>query len=400
LRPAAVVFVRMLERSVYGNTILDWLVATGITLLAALVLVALRAQGLRWLRAHIAGTHPHAISRMRAIFEGTRPWFLVMVAIFIGAQFLTLPPKADRFIDHLTIVAVIAQAAFWASLAIRHWLGREIALKRQTDAGAATTVAVLGFFAQLVLWSLVVLLALENLGFNITTLLAGLGIGGVAMALAAQGILGDVFASITIALDKPFAIGDFITLDDLMGTVEHVGLKTTRLRSLSGEQIVLSNTDLLKARVHNFKRLNERRVEFTLGIAYDTPAQQLALVPAIMREAIEAQPATRFDRAHFKKYGNSSLIFEAAFYYGDPDYNRYMDAQQAINLAIYRRFEQERIMLAGPRAPRVAVESGQDGNRSGGPTRDRARGASEPNSKPATASEPASIETADQSGSP
>lgn len=389
----------MLERFVYGNTLLDWLVATGIALLAALVLVALRAQGLRWLRAHNAGTHPHAISRMRAAFEGTRPWFLVMVAIFIGAQFLTLPPKADRFIDHLTIVAVIAQAAFWASLAIRHWLGREIALKRQTDASAATTVAVLGFFAQLVLWSLVVLLALENLGFNITTLLAGLGIGGVAMALAAQGILGDVFASITIALDKPFAIGDFITLDDIMGTVEHVGLRTTRLRSLSGEQIVLSNTDLLKARVHNFKRLSERRVEFTLGIAYDTLAPQLALVPAIMREAIEAQAATRFDRAHFKKYGDSSLIFEAAFYYGDPDYNRYMDAQQAINLAIYRRLEQERIILAGPRLSRVAVQPAQDGDRSGGAARDRARGASGPSSKPAAASEPAAVETADQSGS-
>ena len=203
----------------------------------------------------------------------------------------------------------------------------------------------LGFFAQLALWSLVVLLALENLGFNITTLLAGLGIGGIAMALAAQGILGDIFASMTIALDRPFAIGDFITIDNVMGTVEHIGLKTTRLRSISGEQIIIANTDLLKSRVRNFKRLTERRVEFTIGVSYDMPAAKLALIPAIMRDAIEGQPQTRFDRAHFKQYGENALVFEAAFYFRDPDYNRYMDVQQAINLAIYGRLQQEGIVL-------------------------------------------------------
>ncbi len=255
--------------------------------------------------------------------------------------------------DHLTIVAVIAQAAFWMSRAIRHWLARQVAAKQQTDAEAATTVSVLGFFAQLALWSLVVLLALENLGFNVTTLLAGLGIGGVAMALAAQGILGDIFASVTIALDKPFAIGDVIALDNIMGTVEHVGLKSTRLRSISGEQIVLANTDLLKARVRNFKRLSERRVEFTLGVALDTAPAQLALIPAFIRKAVEAQSGTRFERAHFKKYGDAALIFEAAFYFSGPDYNRYMDVQQAINLEIYRRLQQAGIRLAGQAPPPV-----------------------------------------------
>ena len=205
--------------------------------------------------------------------------------MLIGAQVVELPRKADRFVDHVTIIAVIAQTAVWASLPSATGSRAQVAAKRQTDAGAATTVAVLGFFAQLALWSIVVLLALENLGFNITTLLAGLGIGGIAMALAAQGILGDIFASMTIALDRPFAIGDFITVDNVMGTVEHVGLKTTRLRSISGEQIIMANTDLLKSRVRNFKRLTERRVEFTLGAAYNTPESKLALIPAIIREA-------------------------------------------------------------------------------------------------------------------
>ena len=336
----------MLERIILGNTVLAWGIAGSVVLLAGALLIGARMQGVRWLAARDTMGHPRRFACARSMFEGTQPWFLITVALFIGMQFVTVPRKADRFVEHLTMIAVIAQAALWASLAIRHWLARQVAAKQQTDAGAATTVSVLGFFAQVALWSLVVLLALENLGFNITTLLAGFGIGGVAMALAAQGILGDVFASVTIALDKPFAIGDFITIDDVMGTVEHVGLKTTRLRSLSGEQIVLANTDLLKGRVRNFKRLSERRIEFTLRVAQDAEAAQLALIPAIIREAIEAQPKTRFDRAHFKKYGESALIFESAFYFSDPDYNRYMDAQQAINLAIYQGLQREGITLA------------------------------------------------------
>jgi small-conductance mechanosensitive channel len=360
----------MLERYVYGNTVFDWLIAAIIALVAGTVLVAVRAQALRWVTRRSAGAHAQATARTRAVFAGTRPWFLIAIAVFIGAQFVDLPRKADRFIDHLTIIAVIAQIAFWASMAIRHVLERQVAAKRETDAGAATTVAVLGFFAQLALWSLVVLLALENLGFNITTLLAGLGIGGIAMALAAQGVLGDIFASITIVLDKPFAIGDFITADNVAGTVEYVGLKTTRLRSISGEQIIVSNTDLLKSRVRNFKRLTERRVEFTIGVSYAMPAAKLGLVPTIMREAIEDQPQTRFDRAHFKQYGENALIFEAAFYFRDPDYNRYMDIQQAINLAIYGRLQQEGIVLVhqSPPAP-VAAEPPRERRDAGPPAR-------------------------------
>jgi small-conductance mechanosensitive channel len=366
----------VLDQKFLGNTVLDWGIATGVVLLTGGLLIAVRMQGLRWLAARNTKGHSRSIGWALSAFEGTQPWFLIAVAVFVGLQFVAIPPKVDRFVEHLTIIAVIAQAALWASRAIHHWLARQIAAKQQTDAAAATTVSVLGFFAQLALWSLVVLLALENLGFNITTLLAGLGIGGVAMALAAQGILGDVFASITIALDKPFAIGDFITIDDIMGTVEHVGLKTTRLRSLSGEQIVLANTDLLKGRVHNFKRLSERRVEFTLGVAQDTPAPKLALIPAIIREAIGAQPKTRFDRAHFKKYGDGTLIFEGAFYFGDPDYNSYMDVQQAINLAIHQRLQREGIIPARPTPTVPFDEREQRPDESESPARALARDAS------------------------
>jgi small-conductance mechanosensitive channel len=362
----------MLQQNFLGNTVLDWGIAVGAALLAGVLLIAARRQGLRWLAVRKTGLQRH-VGWALAVFEGTQAWLLIAVAMFIGVQFVAIPAKADRFVEHLTMIAVIAQAALWASLAIRHWLARQVAAKQETDAAAATTVSVLGFFAQLALWSLVVLLALENLGFNVTTLLAGLGIGGVAMALAAQGILSDIFASVTIALDKPFAIGDFITIDDVMGTVEHVGLKTTRLRSLSGEQIVLANTDLLKSRVRNFKRLSERRVEFTLVVAQDTPASKLALIPALIREAIEAQPKTRFERAHFKKYSDTALIFESAFYFGDPDYNRYMDVQQAINLAIHRGLQHEGIIPARPTPVDVVNERAQERDKSGSPARALAR---------------------------
>jgi small-conductance mechanosensitive channel len=349
--------IAMLHGSILGNTILDWGAAIGVAVLTGGVLIAMRQLGVRWLATRAGTGHPRMRSVL-SVFKGTQVWFLIMAAVFVGAQFVAIPRKVDRLVEHLTIIAVIAQAAYWASMAIRQWLARQVAAKQRIDAEAATTVSVLGFFAQLALWSLVVLLALENLGFNITTLLAGLGIGGVAMALAAQGVLGDVFASVTIALDKPFAIGDFITIDNIMGTVEHVGLKTTRLRSLSGEQVVVANTDLLKGRIRNFKRLSERRVEFTLGIAQDTPAAKVALIAALVRDAIEAQPKARFDRAHFKKYGEAALIFEAAFYFGDPDYNRYMDVQQAINLTILRHLQKEGITLARPTPALVVVSEG------------------------------------------
>lgn len=364
----------MLHGSILGNSILDWGAAVGAAVLTGGLLIAARQLGLRWLAMRAGTGHP----RMRwllSVFEGTQAWFLIMVAVFVGAQFVAIPRKVDRLVEHLTIIAVIAQSACWASMAIRQWLTCQIAAKQRIDAEAATTVSVLGFFAHLALWSFVVLLALENLGFNITTLLAGLGIGGVAMALAAQGILGDVFASITIALDKPFAIGDSIAMDTITGTVEHVGLKTTRLRSVSGEQVVVANADLLKGRIRNFKRLVERRVEFTLGIAQDTPAPKVALIAGLVRAAIEAQPKARFDRAHFKNYGEAALIFEAAFYFADPDYNRYMDVQQAINLTILGYLQKEGITLACPTPALVVVAEGaHERHDAGSPARAFPRG--------------------------
>jgi small-conductance mechanosensitive channel len=211
----------------------------------------------------------------------------------------------------------------------------------------ATSMA-LTFLGRLVLWSVLLLVALDNVGVDINALITGLGIGGIAVALAAQNILGDLFASLSIMFDKPFVLGDFIVVGDLMGTVEKIGMKTTRVRALSGEQLIFSNNDLLSSRIRNLKRMQERRVVFTVGVTYQTPADKLERIPAMIREIIQAQQGTRFDRSHFLNWGDSALLIETVYWVQSPEFQVYADIHQQVNLAIYRRFENEGIEFAYP----------------------------------------------------
>jgi small-conductance mechanosensitive channel len=264
-------------------------------------------------------------------------------AVLVGA-WLPVSDGVHRLLRSAFVVACVYQAGMWGDGVIA------ILLDRRAAAGGATatTLAALGFLGRLVLWSALILLALENLGVNVTALVAGLGIGGVALALAVQNVLGDLLASVAILLDRPFELGDFIVIDDIMGAVEHIGVKTTRVRSLSGEQIIVGNAQLLGSRIRNYKRMSERRVVFSLGVTYETPHALVARVPGLIREAIERQEGVRFDRAHFQKYGDFALLFEMVYYVLSPDYNRYMDVQQAINLDILACFEREGIEFAYP----------------------------------------------------
>jgi small-conductance mechanosensitive channel len=271
-----------------------------------------------------------------------------VVALFVGARLVTLAPKLDIALTKITAVALLLQAALWAQRALNVWLRQRLDRTLVNDLSHATTLSLLGFVCRVALWAVALLMILDNLGFNITTLVASLGIGGVAVALAVQNILGDLFASLSIALDKPFVIGDFIVVDGIAGTVEYVGLKTTRVRSLSGEQVVFANADLLRSRIHNYKRLYQRRVLFGFCVVYDTPADTLAAIPEWVREIVEGIDGTRFDRAHFKGFGDSSLDFEVVYFVLDSDYNRYMDIQQAINLALVRRCAAEGVEFAFP----------------------------------------------------
>lgn len=202
--------------------------------------------------------------------------------------------------------------------------------------------------SRVAVWSLVALMMLANLGVDVTALVAGLGIGGVAVALALQNILSDLFASISILLDKPFVVGDFIIVGEELGTVEKIGIKTTRVRSLGGEQLIFANNDLLQSRVRNYKRMDERRIVFRVGIVYETPGDKLEAISGMLREIVEGIEQTRFDRAHFAEFGDFALQFEVVYYVLSSDFAIYRDIQQRINLAIFRRFERESIGFAYP----------------------------------------------------
>jgi small-conductance mechanosensitive channel len=337
-----------LEKSYFGNSIETWLIAAAIAVAVLAGIFVFKRIVIRRLGVLAERTGTRLGKRIAEALYASKVLLLLPLAAYIGARYLELPERVDLIVSRVTVVALLMQAALWANRFIVVWLNDTVQEKRQTDAASATTLGVLGFVARLAVWSLVLLLALDNLGFNITALLAGMGIGGIAVALAAQNILGDLFASLSIVLDKPFVVGDFIIVGEQLGTVEYIGLKTTRIRSLGGEQIVFSNTDLLGSRIRNYKRMQERRVVFGFGVVYQTPHDKLQRIPAMVRDIIEKIDRTRFDRAHFKEYGDSSLNFEVVYHVLSADFNVHMDIQQAINLALFRRFQQDGIDFAYP----------------------------------------------------
>lgn len=268
----------------------------------------------------------------------TRGWFLLAVACFTASLVLGLPERTQTIVQTSMVLILLLQAALWGNVLISDAVERYLN-QRVKDPATAMTIAAVAVIGKMLFFVVLVLLALENLGVNITALIAGLGIGGIAVALAVQNILSDLLASLSIVFDKPFVPGDFIIVGTQMGTVQKIGLKTTRVTSLSGEQLIFSNNDLLQSRIQNFKRMHERRIAFSVGVTYQTPRATLVRIPQILREAVELQGETRFDRAHFKDFGDFSLNFEIVYYVLTPDYTRYMDIQQAINLTIHERFE-------------------------------------------------------------
>jgi small-conductance mechanosensitive channel len=331
-----------------ANDPYEWLVACAVALLVLVVLAVFKAV-LRRVFSAMSAKRPTGLGAIAShVVIGTRLWVLTPVAIYAGASMLELPRKLEAAAEILAMVAFVIQVALWSNRLIEGWMRRQIAQHRTADGETVTALSLIGFGLRVLVWALALLLALDQLGFDITALVAGLGIGGVAVALAVQNILGDLLGSLSIVLDKPFVVGDFIIVGDDMGTVEHIGIKTTRVRALSGELIVFPNGDLLKSRIHNYKRMYERRVPFTLDVVYQTPTEKLELIPGLVRHAIELQDKTRFDRAHLKECGAHSYVFEAVYYVVDPDYNVFMDIHQAINLEIIRAFQREDIQFAYP----------------------------------------------------
>jgi small-conductance mechanosensitive channel len=340
--------IELLERPLYGGTLTQWAVALGLAAVIVLVVALVKPILIRRLGAMSKHTRLALDDALVQALGATQLLLVAVVALDIGSQTLELPPRAHKLLDSAATVAVFLQIGLWLSALLAFWLKKSQAHAVGTNAGAATSLSAVGFVGRIVLWAVIALLTLDNLGINITTLIAGLGIGGIAVALAVQNILGDLFASLSIVIDKPFVIGDFIIVDNYMGTVEHVGLKTTRIRSLDGEQIVFSNSDLLKTRIRNYKRMYERRIVFSFGVTYSTPPAKLQKIPELVRGLIEGHKNVRFERSHFFRFGASSLDFETIYWVLTPDYKVYLDIQQAVNLALLQAFEQDGIAFAYP----------------------------------------------------
>jgi len=260
-------------------------------------------------------------------------------ALVAGEWWLFASEDVDDAFRVVLVLAVALQLGIFVSAIVRIVIDREAqsrALKEEED---ISSIGIIRFLAQLAVWTVVLLLALSNLGVNVNGLVASLGIGGIAVALAAQNILGDLFASLSIVFDKPFRVGDFIIVDDFLGNVRSIGMKTTRVKSLGGEEIVFANAQLLQSRIRNYKKMEERRVVFRFGVLYSTTAELLERVAQIAKDAVEAQPDVRFDRAHFASFGASSLDFEVVYHVLSPDYNLFMDRQEAINLHLFRQVQ-------------------------------------------------------------
>ena len=337
-----------LEWQFYHNSVRAWLVAGIAFLVIGSTLLLIRTLLVRRLASIAERTATSADDAVVDLIRRTRYFFILAAAIAGAMLFLDLPPRALGIGQVLGTIAIILQIAMWGNGLITFWFKHYAGQKADSDLSSRTTIAAFSFVARAMLWIMLALVALNRLGYDVTALITGLGVGGIALALAVQNILGDLFAALAIVVDKPFVVGDSISVDTLSGTVEHVGLKTTRLRSVNGEQLIFSNADLLKSRIRNFKRMQERRVLFLLGVTYDTPPDVVARIPTIIREAIEEESPVRFDRSHFSSYGDSALNFESVYFVLTSDYVKYMDIHQAVNLKLLRRFAAEGIQFAYP----------------------------------------------------
>ncbi len=334
-----------------GNSLIAWGIAltiavvTFFALLTARGVIRSRAKKMHEKRATgVAGL-------ILSLVMSTSVTIVLAFSLMLGARGLALPPTADRINQFIIVLSIAIQFVIWGHAAVNFGLAEFVRRKSEGDTADPNLVGSLGilkFLALVILYSAVLLLSLDNIGIDVTAMVAGLGVGGIAIALAVQNILGDLFASLTIVLDKPFEVGDFIIVGSELGTVERIGLKTTRVKSLSGEQLVFANSDLLGSRVRNFKRMQERRVVFAVGVQYDTPPEKMRRAVEIITQAIKNQEMARFDRCHFHKFSESSLDMEGVYWMLKPDYNTYMDTHQAICFEILEKFNAEGLEFAFP----------------------------------------------------
>ena len=336
-----------LNQTYFGNTIEAYLIALGI-FIGGMILVKIAEKIVlfrlkKWADKTETTLDDFLIKRV----EKSIVPLLYFGVFYVAITSLTLTDKVKNIIEIASLVVLTFFIVRFISSIIMFTLTYFIK-KQERGEEKARQLRGMTVLINIFVWVIGIVFLMDNLGFNISAVVAGLGIGGIAIALAAQAILGDLFSYFVIFFDRPFEVGDFITVQDKVGTVEYTGIKTTRIRSLTGEQLVFSNTDLTNSRIHNFKKMERRRVVFKLGVVYQTPSNQLAEISSLVRGIIEKQPDTVFDRGHFATYGDFSLNFEFVYFVIGSEYVKYMDTQQKINLEIYDEFEKRGIEFAYP----------------------------------------------------
>lgn len=340
-----------------SSDVIQWILAASVAVGLTIVLDIIRRLLIKRFERLAQRTSNSIDDILLDVARKTKFWFLFVIAAGVGLTMVEMTPRATHIVQIVFSVLTALQVGLWATTLLEGIVSRWLAHEARVGISKNTMGAV-RLLGNAIIWSVLLLVVLDNAGVNITTLVAGLGIGGVAVALATQSILGDLFSSLSIVLDKPFEVGDAITVDEFSGSVEHIGIKTTRVRATSGEQLIFSNSNLLGSRIRNFRRMNERRIEFTIAVAYDTDADQLPKIVELMKQLI-AQHEVRFERAHFTGFGEVGLTFQAVYHMPTPDYNAFMDTQQAIYLGLVTGLEAMGVELASKpaRATTKAAET-------------------------------------------
>jgi small-conductance mechanosensitive channel len=341
--------MEFLTTTVLGNTMAQWALALIIGLIVYGILRLLVWLLRRRVKKSADQPLPDPCVLIRNLLAHTYGFLFIWLSVFVAQRSLTLSETATTVINTITIAIILIQAGFWAIEVVEYLIARRQISKNGEVNYRKGSINAIILISKVIIWTVVILLVLENIpGVHVTALLASLGVAGLAVGLGLQKVLGDLFASLTISIDEPFVEGDAISVGEFSGVVEHVGLKSTRVRSNTGEQLIFSNSDLLDSRIRNFKRMEKRMVVFSLNITYQTPYKKLHKIPEIIREVIENQGQVTFERAHFKGYGPSSLIYEVAYTIQTADFSQYMDLQQKINLEIFHQFQEAGIEFAYP----------------------------------------------------
>jgi small-conductance mechanosensitive channel len=342
-----------LPKSIYadglllGNTLTEWLLAVVIAVAIWFGLWLVRKLIASRYQRYSSAQNPTLLRLLGYLVGNTKQILFLAIAVDVAQESLTFTPRVQHLVSNLVLILILIQVGLWAGRSVRFYLEMKEA-ERGADRVFAGSLDIINFVSRVAIWSLLVLVALDNFGVNITALLAGLGVGGVAVALALQNVLGDLFASLSIALDKPFVVGDSLTIDTYIGKVEHIGIKTTRLRSESGEQIILSNADILKSRVRNNGRAPEMRILATLRVPYATPRERVKAIPKLLEDIVREHEQARFERCHLRTLGESALHFELSYFVRNPTVNPLLDLQQAVNFRILEEFERLGVEFAYP----------------------------------------------------